>query len=288
MRWSEGQLVMLVSQDRKEFLVRLVRDGHLETHRGRVAHNDLIGRTPGGEVQSHLSYLFLALDPSLSDLIRKLKRITQIMYPKDVAYALMKLNVAPGDRVLEAGTGSGAMTLALARAVGQGGRVYSYEVREDVHILARKNLHAAGLAEQVVFYLRDIAAGVDERDVDALFLDLREPWLYLGQVALALREGGRFGAIVPTTNQVSDLVQGLESLHAFAKIEVEEVLVRPYKAVPTRLRPADRMIAHTGYLVFARKVSPEASGATYWQDRRRRKYEETRGLEGDESDEEAE
>jgi len=123
--------------------------------------------------------------------------------------------------------------------------------------------------------LRDIADGFDETEVDALFLDLRDPGPYLPQALAALKDGGFFGAILPTTNQVSDLLDAMEAQHSLGQIEVEEILVRPYKAVPARLRPVDRMIAHTGYLVFARKVSREVSQAGYWLDRRRRKYEET-------------
>jgi tRNA (adenine57-N1/adenine58-N1)-methyltransferase len=214
-------------------------------------------------------------------LISQLKRTTQIMYPKDIGYALLKLSVRPGDRIIEAGTGSGGLALALARAVGPGGTVYSYEVRPDILNLARKNLEALGLAGCVSFKLRDIAEGFDETDVDALFLDVRRPWAYLGQVTAALKDSGFFGAILPTANQVAELIHGLEDQRTFGHIEVEEVLVRPYKAVPNRLRPMDRMIAHTGYLVFARKVDRQVSQAEYWMDRKRRKYEEAQEAPGD-------
>jgi tRNA (adenine57-N1/adenine58-N1)-methyltransferase len=153
------------------------------------------------------------------------------------------------------------------------GRLYSYEARPDILSLAQKNLEALGLTGNVEFKLRDIADGFDETDVDALFLDVRQPWLYLSQVTQTLKDSGFFGAILPTTNQVTELVAGLEAQQTFANIEVEEILVRPYKAVPDRLRPADRMVAHTGYLIFARKVSHEVSRADYWLDRRRRKFE---------------
>jgi tRNA (adenine57-N1/adenine58-N1)-methyltransferase catalytic subunit len=269
----ENDLVLLISRDRNQFIVRLLAGGQLQTHRGCISHDDLLGHPLGREVRSHLGYPFLALEPSTSDLIQQLKRTTQIMYPKDIGYVLLKLNVMPGSRVVEAGTGSGGLTLALARAVGAEGRLYSYEVRADILSLAQKNLEVLGLSGNVEFKLRDIADGFDESDADALFLDVRQPWLYLPQVIQGLKDGGFFGAILPTTNQVAELVTGLELQHAFAHIEVEEILVRPYKAVPDRLRPADRMVAHTGYLTFARKVSREVSQDDYWQDRRRRKFE---------------
>ena len=272
---QENDLVLLIGQDRKEFIVRLQAGGQLQTHRGCINHDDLLGQPVGREIRSHLGYPFVVLEPSTCDLIRKLKRTTQIMYPKDVGYALLKLNVMPGSRVIEAGTGSGGLTLALARAVGPDGRLYSYEIRPDILRLARKNLEALGLTGCVEFKLRDIAEGLDETGVDALFLDVRRPWVYLPQVVAALKDSGFFGAILPTTNQVAALVHALETQQTFGHIEVEEILVRPYKAVPSRLRPVDRMVAHTGYLIFARKVNREVSQADYWLDRKRRKYEGT-------------
>jgi tRNA (adenine57-N1/adenine58-N1)-methyltransferase len=203
-----------------------------------------------------------------------LKRTTQIMFPKDIGFVLVKLNVGPGCRVIEAGTGSGGLTLALARAVGESGRVYSYEVRADIQRLAQANMEALGLVGAIEFRLRDIAEGFDEENADALFLDVRQPWRYLAQVEEALKDSGFFGATVPTVNQVIELVSALENRQVFGHIEIEEVLVRSYKAVPARLRPVDRMVAHTGYLVFARKVSAKVGKTRYWMDRRRRKYED--------------
>lgn len=271
---EENELVLLIGQDRKQFVVKLVQGGQLQTHRGCLNHDDLLGQPLGREVLSHLGYPFVVLQPSTSDLINQLKRTTQIMYPKDIGYTLLKLSIVPGDRIIEAGTGSGGLAVALSRAVGPSGKVYSYEMRPDILNLARKNLEALGLADCVTFKLRDIAEGFDETHVDALFLDVRRPWAYLAHVAAALKDSGFFGAILPTANQVADLVRGLEEQGTFGHIEVEEVLVRPYKAVPSRLRPMDRMVAHTGYLIFARKVHHEVSQADYWMDRKRRKYEE--------------
>ena len=280
---QENDLVLFIGQDRKQFVVRLEPGGQLQTHRGYLNHDDLLGQPLGREVLSHLDYPFVILQPSTSDLISQLKRTTQIMYPKDIGYTLLKLSVLPGDRIIEAGTGSGGLAVALARAVGPGGKVYSYEIRPDILNLARKNLEALGLADCVSLTLRDIAEGFDETGVDALFLDVRRPWAYLAQVTAALKDSGFFGAILPTANQVADLVRGLEEQRTFGHIEVEEVLVRPYKAAPSRLRPVDRMVAHTGYLIFARKVHREVSQADYWMDRKRRKYQEARGALGEDA-----
>jgi tRNA (adenine57-N1/adenine58-N1)-methyltransferase len=279
---QEDDLVLLIGQDRKQFVLRLQAGAQLQTHRGCINHDDLLGQPLGREVHSHLGYPFVVLEPSTFDLIRQLKRTTQIMYPKDIGYTLLKLNVMPGSQVIEAGTGSGGLTLALARAVRPDGRLYSYEIRPDILRLAQKNMEALGLAGSVDFRLRDIAEGFDERDVDALFLDVRQPWAFLPQAVEALKDSGFFGAILPTANQVAELVRALEAQQTFGHIEVEEILVRPYKAVPTRLRPADRMVAHTGYLIFARKVHRQVSRTDYWADRKRRKYEETQEIVTDE------
>jgi tRNA (adenine57-N1/adenine58-N1)-methyltransferase len=269
----ENDLVLLVGQDRKEFIVSLKAGGVLQTHRGCINHDDLLGRPLGRQVCTHLGYRFAALKPSTCDLIHKLRRTTQIMYPKDIGYVLLRLNVMSGSRVVEAGTGSGGLTLALAQAVRPDGRVFTYESRPDVLHLAQKNLDALSLSPWVSFHLHDIEAGFDETEVDALFLDVRQPWLYLDGVSVALQDGGFFGAILPTANQVAELVHGLEQASTFGQIEVEELLLRPYKPLPSRLRPVDRMVAHTGYLVFARKVNRDVVEGDYWQDRRRRRYE---------------
>lgn len=276
----EGDLVLLIAPNRKQFIVRLQGGGELQTHKGVIRFDDLIGQSLGREVRTHLGHRFLALEPSLHDLIRNLRRTTQIMFPKDIGYLLLKMNVGPGSRVVEAGSGSGGLTLALARAVSPTGRVFSYEVRPEVVALARKNLAQVGLLEWAALVERDIALGFDEQDVDALFLDVRSPWDYLAPAWTALKGGGFFGATLPTTNQVSRLVRDLP-VAGFGAIEVEEILLRPYKAVPDRLRPADRMVAHTGYLIFARKlVSPEL--VEEWREwRRPRAVEQTKAREAE-------
>jgi tRNA (adenine57-N1/adenine58-N1)-methyltransferase len=172
----------------------------------------------------------------------------------------MKLAVHPGQTVLEAGTGSGGMTTVLAQTVGPAGRVISYDIRPDMQRLALKNLERMGLAERVSLKLRDITEGFDETDADAFFLDVPNPWDYTGQVRRALKGGGFFGSILPTTNQVSTLLVALQR-DGYEFVEVCEVLLRYYKTVPERLRPVDRMVAHTGYLIFGRPVTRRARPA---------------------------
>jgi tRNA (adenine57-N1/adenine58-N1)-methyltransferase len=247
-------LVLLVSFDHKRFIVRLAPGDALHTHRGIVSHDDVIGRHPGARVLSHLGCKFTVLRPSWDELLMTLPRATQIVYPKDVGLILLKLAVVPGARVVEAGSGSGILTTALARYVTPGGHVYSYEARADMIQKAQANVRRAGLEQAVTFRQRSIEAGFDEDDADALFLDVREPWLYLRQAAQALSEGGFFGAIVPTVNQIVDLVGALYG-QPFVDVEIIELLERHYKALPERVRPLDRLTAHTGFLVFARRLA---------------------------------
>lgn len=250
-----GDLALLVGKSHKNFIVRLVPGAQLQTHRGVLEHDDLIGRAWGSQVYSHLGNSFFLLQPSLADLLLETRRTTQIMYPKDIGFVLVMMGIGPGKHVLEAGTGSGALTTALAYAVGAQGRVTSYEVRPEMQKLAQKNLSRTGLDDRVEFKLGDIGEGFDERGVDAIFLDVQNPEDYIAQVRAALRPGGFFGCILPTANQVSRLLNAL-SRNDFAFVEVCEILLRYYKAVAERLRPSDRMIAHTGYLAFARLILP--------------------------------
>ncbi|MGC9346677.1 MAG: tRNA (adenine-N1)-methyltransferase [Anaerolineae bacterium] len=250
-----GDLVLLVGNDRKTSIVRMQPGLEFQTHHGVLPHEDVIGMQWGETVDTHLGYTYMILPPSLDQLVRNIRRSTQIIYPKEIGYMLMKMDIGPGTRVLEAGTGSGGLTLALARMVRPNGHVYTYEARSDFQALARKNLERVGFSDCVTFKLRDIEEGFDEEDVDAAILDVREPWLYLEQVHDALRGGGFFASLLPTVNQVGALLRHLE-MRDFGFAEVEELMLRPYKAVYDRLRPFDRMIAHTGYLVFARALLP--------------------------------
>ncbi len=255
---QDGDLVQLVGRDHKYRLVRLQPGAELHTHRGLLKHDDMIGKPWGSRVDSHIGRPFYLLPPSLHDILRDTKRSSQIIFPKDIGYILLKLSIAPGMTVVEAGTGSGALTTALATAVGPQGRVISYDSRADMQTLARRNLEGLGLEGRVDFRLRDITQGFEETDVPALFLDVAVPHEYIGQARAALRPGGFFGSIVPTTNQVSMLLSSLER-HEFEFVEVSELSLRYYKPVPERLRPTDRMVAHTGYLIFARPVLEKIS-----------------------------
>ena len=254
-RANAGDVIQLVGLRHKHFIFTLATDGELQTHRGVLKHNDLIGLSYGTQVFSHMGAPFFLLQPSLADLLNELPRNTQILYPKDIGFIIVTMSIGPGQRIIEAGTGSGSMTIALAHAVGPEGKVISYEHRQDFQNLARKNLTRVGLESRVDFKLRDIAEGLDETDADAFFLDVQNPYDYIGQVRAALKPGGSFCALIPTVNQVEKVLLALRA-QRFAFIEVCEMLLRYYKPEPTRFRPTDRMVAHTGFLVFARRIEP--------------------------------
>lgn len=259
---KEGDFAMLVL-NHKQFLFKLKADKEFQTHEGFIRHDDLIGIPWGSIVSSHLGVSFMLLEPSLRDALLHIRRHSQIIYPKDIGYILLRLSIGPDKSVIEAGTGSGAFTTALAWAVGSEGNVISYDKRLDMQNLAKQNLEKLGLEDRVTFELRDIGDGFNHKNVDSLFLDLPNPEDYLAQSREALSNGGNFGAIVPTMNQVTKLLYGLEK-HGFGMINVCETLIRFYKTVPNRMRPLDRMVAHTGYLIFSRPIyngSPKNSSA---------------------------
>lgn len=249
-----GDIVQLVGLRHKHFIFTLVEGGELHTHKGIVKHDDIIGLAWGSQLFSHTGSPFFLLQPMLGDILTNLKRNTQILYPKDIGFLLVNMGIGPGKRVLEAGTGSGSMTIALAFSIGNEGKVYTYEKRPEFQQLARKNLIKLGLESRVEFKLGDISDGFEERDIDAVFLDVANPFDYIAQVRECLRPGGFFSSLVPTINQASWLLKSLQR-NQFAFLEMSEILLRYFKPEPTRMRPTDRMVAHTGYLIFGRKIN---------------------------------
>ncbi|MDR3176239.1 MAG: tRNA (adenine-N1)-methyltransferase [Desulfovibrio sp.] len=247
-----GDLIILVAPSGKRSLRRLTQGADIHGNDGVLPAAFLAAADYGTEVKTLQGVPYRIQRPTLYDLVRGVKRRTQIMYPKDIGYICMRLGVGRDRNIIEAGSGSGGLTLALSWFCGGSGHIYSYEASREFFDLCRRNLNWAGLGENVTQYLRDIGDGFEQKDADALFLDLREPWNYLEQAQTAVKPGGIFAFLLPTADQVSRLLKGMERL-AFDEVEVEEILVRPWKAVADRLRPADRMTAHTGFLIFARK-----------------------------------
>ena len=262
-RIEESDSLILLTQDQKRYLSKVLSGSTLHTHLGVFKHDDMIGTDIGDIARSQVNHPGLLLEPSLIDLMSHLKRGTQIIYPKDAAWLVFRLNLHAGSRIIEAGTGSGSLTTALAWTVAPMGQVYTYEAKPEVYDLARRNLDRVGMLPFVTMHQRRLQDQPVETGVDAVFLDVREPWKHLDIAAGALQRGGFFAGLVPTTNQVSDLVAGLEK-SGFVDIAVEELLLRAYKPVPQRLRPEDSMIAHTGYLISARCLA-HIGDTSRWQ-----------------------
>lgn len=250
---SDGDLIALASAKNKYFIFRLEQGGEFQTHRGVIKHDDLVGKPWGSQIMSHKGSPFYLIQPGIYEILSTTKRNTQIMYPKDIGFILMKMNIVPGTIVVEAGTGSGGFTQVLALMVGEKGHVYSYEKRDEMQNLARKNLKRLDLLDQVTLYNRSIEDGFEQEGVDVVFLDLPNPYDYLRQVKKALRPGGYFGTLLPTTNQITKLLQEMRR-NDFDFVDVCEIMLRFYQAEETKFRPVDRMVAHTGYLIFGRPM----------------------------------
>lgn len=246
-----GSLVLIVTPKGKRTIKRLVEGENWQSHDGILTPEIVAAADFGDTVMTSMRRPVQLLDVTLQDLLKGIKRQTQIIYPKDIAYICMKLGAGPGRTICEAGCGSGGLTLALSWFCGPTGRVVSHEAREEFAKLARRNLDWAHVGDNVEINVRDVAEGFCVKNADALFLDVRTPWEYLDKAVEAVRPGAVFGFLLPTVMQVGELLKGLER-GPFDHIEVQELLLRDWKPLADRLRPNDRMIAHTSFLVFCR------------------------------------
>ncbi len=253
MKLKEGDMVLLFSADGTSFLTVISRK-KLSTHLGELNLEDALEKSYGDFIETHKGEKLFLIKPPVGEFIRRLKRQTQIIFPKEAGYILMYLDIFPGAKVIECGTGSGSLTTVLAHFVGENGKVFSYERREEFASLAEENLKKWGIRERVEIKLKDIEDGFEEEGVDAVFLDLPNPWDYLKQVKKALLPGRHLGAICPTFNQLEKLVESLKK-EGFIWIRAMELLKRDIRPSPGKIRPEDNMIAHTGFLVFATLIN---------------------------------
>ncbi len=252
-----GQLVIIVTPKGKRHLKRVEEGQDWHSGDGILSMQDVAQATYGTEVKTSMGVPMRLQEPHLHDLLKGVKRQTQIIYPKDIAYICMRLGVGEGRTVIEAGSGSGALTLGLSWFSGKTGHVHTFEAREEFHKLVRRNLAWAGVGENVTLHHRNIEEGFGIDGADALFLDVRTPWEYLDHVLAAVRPGAALAFLLPTVDQVSKLLLAFET-RPFDEIEVCELLLRHWKPIADRLRPNDRMIAHTGFLVFCRQQERSA------------------------------
>ncbi len=260
-RLHNGDRVHLIDKKGRQYALTL-KSGDVFQHSGdTISHDDLIGKPDGALVTLSRGKRMVALLPTLGEYVLKMPRGAQVIYPKDLAMITVWADIHPGARVLEAGTGSGALTMALLRAVGDRGRVVSYEAREDFARTAMKNIERyLGPVPHLTLRRRDVYDGLDEEDrqdpFDRLVLDLPEPWRVVPHAAAALRSGGVYLSYVPTVPQVVQTVEALERAAVFGLVQTFETLLRTWNIQGRSVRPDHRMVAHSGFITVARKVEP--------------------------------
>lgn len=246
---EDNQLILLIWRGRK-YLKRIASDQSFHGKGGMLRYGDLIGKPYGIRIGEYDIF-----EPTIEDIVMYgLKRETQIVFPKESFYVAFRLSLKKGSKVLEVGTGSGATTYIFSHAVGPDGIVVSFEQEERHFRNAKRNIERYGEWDNVELHNEEFT-GYGGESFDAAFIDVREPWTVLEKVRRHLMPSAPVGMIVPTANQISEVLKELET--GYGDTEVLEILIRKYKTVSERVRPTDRMIAHTGYLVFTRKLEED-------------------------------
>jgi len=245
--------VLLFHTPRKKWLAKVTQDKKLHTHLGVIDISSTIGMEYGSAVRTTEGKVVFLIEPTLHDFIMKSERRTQIVYPKDLGYIAARTGLKSGSKVLEIGTGSGALATFMAGIVKPDGHIYSYDVNADFMEIARRNLEKSGMIDFVTMNQHDPHQGVDIREADVAVVDLGDPWTFIDQVHNALKGSGAFVAICPTMNQIEKTATELKR-SGFADVEAVELMIRTMEAREGMTRPSMRMIGHTTYLVFARKV----------------------------------
>jgi tRNA (adenine57-N1/adenine58-N1)-methyltransferase len=255
-RFRDGERALLIDSKDRRYLITLKAGTAFHTHHGVLDLDQIIGAPEGTRVKATDGARYLAVRPTLADVVLKMPRGAQVIYPKDLGPILMLADIFPGARTLESGVGSGALSMALLRA---GADVVGYEVRNDFAERARANV-AAFIGEEITsaryrIEVRDSYEGIDERQLDRMVLDLPEPWRVVPFAEVALRPGGILVAYLPSIMQVAQLRATLDN-SGFGLARTEEVLVRTWKVEGLAVRPDHRMVAHTGFLTSARLIEP--------------------------------
>lgn len=253
---SPESYVLVYRDRRRKWLVRPKDTPKLHTHLGILDVSALVGREYGIVATTTLGDELTVLKPTIEDLIMKLARKTQVIYPKDLGIMIVKLGVRSGSRVVETGTGSGATTALLAYLSQPEGMVYTYDINPEFQAVARKNIEKLGLAQAVTFKVGDARLGFEENEMDAGVLDVGDPWEVVTSMRKALKPSAPMVAITPTTNQAEKLVARMKE-EGFAAIETLEILMRNLEARVGMTRPSNHMIGHTAYLTFARTTTKQ-------------------------------
>ena len=252
---SDGDTVLFYLDSRRHWLLRVEAGKSFHLHRGILNFDTVIGQPYGSLISTSLGTYVAVLPPLPRDRAIKMGRQTNIVYPKDAGLILLLAGIGSGSKVVEAGTGSGALASILGYHVAPTGHVFSYEIREDFAKEAQKNLVKAGLTNFITIKHQDILAGIDETEVNAVVLDMAVPWDVVPLAYDALRGGGVVVSFSPTIEQTQRTVDALYSSH-FTEIMTRELIEREILVRPGKTRPATRMIGHTGYVTSARKIYP--------------------------------
>jgi tRNA (adenine57-N1/adenine58-N1)-methyltransferase len=252
---AEGDDILLYLDRERTYQIKVKPGEQFHTHKGFIILDDLMGKPFGSTVTSSLGISFYALRPLVRDRVLKTDRRTQVLYPKDIGYILYQLGIGNGSTVVEAGTGSGALTMSLANLVEPDGKVYTYEIDERSQKIAAGNIDRSGLRPWVEMKLGDITQGIAEKDVDAVVLDMATPWLVIPHAWEALAGSAIFLSFSPTIEQVMKTVYALET-KPFIEVETVELILRRITVAENKTRPETLMIGHSGYLTTARKVIP--------------------------------
>ena len=263
-----GDRVQLTDAKGKLYSITLAQGSEWHTHKGMLKHDELVGLPEGSIVATNQDLKFQAFRPLLADYVLSMPRGATIVYPKDAAMILGVADIKPGIRVLEAGVGSGALSISLLRAIGDGGVLHSVEIREDFAEISEKNVSSYFGGKPANWNLT-IGALQDqsyEADFDRVILDMLSPWECLDVASKALVPGGVFMAYVATTTQLSKIAEAIKESGNFTEPESSESIVRGWHHEGLAVRPQHRMIGHTGFLIFARRMAP---GVPVLQRRRR-------------------
>jgi tRNA (adenine57-N1/adenine58-N1)-methyltransferase len=251
---DQGDLIFVYLDTKRQFLVQIGSGMQLQSDLGNMKIDEMIGKPYGSTGTTHLGHPYHCLKPSTADLMFKVKRLTTIVYPKDLGYMLLETAIGPGSHVIEIGTGSGAMTLVLAKFVAPDGKVFSYDRRQDFIDNAKKNVVRAGYIDAVHFTCCDVAQqGFSSEHVDGIFIDVPEPWDIIPHATRVLKGGHHLVSWSPNIEQVKRTVETLQ-VHQFIRIQVSEVVEREMLVRERGVRPRERGITHTAYLVRAQRV----------------------------------
>lgn len=251
----DGEVCLLTDVRGKQYLVTLNENVTFQSDKGSIRHAAIIGEPEGTLIPTNRDKPFVALRPRLADYVLRMKRGAAVMYPKDTGAVITWADIAPGCTVVEAGTGSGALTLALSRAVGEHGLVVSVERREDHATHAHRLIEAFSgqIPDNIDLRFGDVESVIETVEPDRIVLDLPEPWHSVKPAAAYLKGGGTIASYLPTVPQVQTLRESLDDARTFTEIETFEIFMRSWTIDGRSVRPDHRMIGHTGFITVARR-----------------------------------